>query len=201
MYQLCMAITAVVLHHLIFHTTVSARGSALMLLVRDLLEAASLYIAADFLKWRPVCANKREQTYHASRADTLLFSQTPQPTQAPRKTTSCEAAEREREFVYVCVCVEDCCCCCCVLIEWHLIRLLLSLQEAAARCINLQLIMKVFSLVCEFLQKHIYLRAAESHLVLNTSFILHEHDDDSSMAECVCKCMQTVYLSSLLIHF
>lgn len=52
-----------------------------MVLIRDLLEVAPLYIAAHFLKWCPGGAERREQTYHAGSEDTLLFSQPLQPTQ------------------------------------------------------------------------------------------------------------------------
>lgn len=46
-----------------------------MLLIRDLLEVAPLYIVAHFLKWQPGGAERGEQTYHADSVDTLLFSQ------------------------------------------------------------------------------------------------------------------------------
>ena len=70
-HPLCIALTnirlltAVTLHHLISSITVSTTGSALMMLIRELSEAAPLYVAAHFLKWHPGGAERREQTYHA----------------------------------------------------------------------------------------------------------------------------------------
>lgn len=59
-YQL---LSAVVLHHLISSITVSTTGSALMMLVRDLLEAAPEYVATQFPKWHPGGTERREQPY------------------------------------------------------------------------------------------------------------------------------------------
>lgn len=78
----------VVLHDFISSITVSTTGSALMMLIRDLLQVSPRYIAAHFLKWQPGGAERREQTYHAASVDTLLFSQPLQPTQAPWRNHS-----------------------------------------------------------------------------------------------------------------
>lgn len=56
---------AVVLHHLISSGTESTTGSAFRMLRCGLLEAAPPYIAARFVKWRPVGTERAEQTYHA----------------------------------------------------------------------------------------------------------------------------------------
>lgn len=108
-YQLCLAITAVVLHHLISHIAVSTTGSALMVLVCDLSEAAPLYITAHFLKWQPGGSERREQTYHASRGDTSLVSQPLQPTRAlmtkPQPVNSRVCLCVCRRF-HLCVCLQ-----------------------------------------------------------------------------------------------
>lgn len=132
--------------------TVSTAGSALMMLLRDLLELSPLYIAAHFLKWQHGGAERREQTYHTASLDTLLFSTSPShssPPTKPRPVKLWRSRGRGSVGVSSCVCLrelvkslEDHYCCWCMLIafEWHLIRLLLSLQEAAALCINVLLI-------------------------------------------------------------
>lgn len=161
--------------YLISSITVSTTGSALTMLIRDLLELSPLYIATHFLKWQPGGAERRGQTYHIASVDTLLFSTSPShsgPLTKPRPIKLWRNRGRGSVGVSSCLCLRDsfesledhyCCWCMLIAFEWHLIRLLLSLQEAAL-CINLLLIRSRSKrcVNCIESEKRVYLQASRA---------------------------------------
>lgn len=141
---------AVVPHHLISFTAVPTTGSGPLVLIRDLFEEESSVYRCSFPQvaswwswWKGTNTSRRQRGHLAiipSSPATQALWQNYNPQN--RRVRVCM-----RVGVSSCVCLAGlvrmfryCCWCVLIAFEWHLVRVLLSLQEAAAHCINLQLI-------------------------------------------------------------